>query len=163
MTRRGLIKHFVTQTPYRCSEDQCDGCYFGQEIRLGAHSHCARKRCRLEREAQGDAAGIRGKADRREQRLHQRLVDQDRRHGIHHRTDRAREGKAKSAKNAEIAKLATDVDSHKADIQDSLFSGSTSGQLDSGTKIDLNAGTITLSDGTVIDLKTGAKKINIVA
>jgi hypothetical protein len=73
------------------------------------------------------------------------------------------EGKAKSAKNAEIAKLATDIDSHKADIQDSLFSGSTSGQLDSGTKIDLNAGTITLSDGTVIDSKTGAKKINIVA
>jgi hypothetical protein len=73
------------------------------------------------------------------------------------------EGKAKAAKNAEIAKLATDVDANKADIDDSIFSGSTSGQLDSGTKIDMNAGTITLSNGTVIDAKTGAKKINIVA
>lgn len=72
------------------------------------------------------------------------------------------EGKAKTAANAEAAKLATEIDSNKADIDDSMFSGSSSGQLDSGTKIDLNAGTITLSDGTVIDAKTGAKKINIV-
>jgi len=71
------------------------------------------------------------------------------------------EGKAKSAANAEAAKLATDIDSRKADIQDSMFSGSSSGQLDSRTKIDLDAGTITLSNGTVIDAKTGAKKINI--
>jgi hypothetical protein len=72
------------------------------------------------------------------------------------------EGKAKTAKNAELAKLDTDIDSSKADIQDSIFSGSTSGTLDSGTKIDLAGGTITLSDGTVIDAKTGAKKINVV-
>ncbi len=73
------------------------------------------------------------------------------------------EGKAKTAKAAELAKFDTEIDSHKADIQDSIFSGSTSGTLDSGTKIDLNSGTITLSDGTVIDAKTGAKKIDIVA
>jgi hypothetical protein len=72
------------------------------------------------------------------------------------------EGKAKTARQAELAKLDTTIDSHKADIQDSIFSSSSSGTLDSGTQIDLNAGTITLSDGTVIDAKTGAKKINIV-
>ncbi len=33
--------------------------------------------------------------------------------------------------------------------------------LDGGTKIDLDNDTITLSDGTVIDIKTGVKKINI--
>ncbi len=71
------------------------------------------------------------------------------------------EGKAKSEKDAALAKFATEVDANKADIQDSIFSGSSSGTLDSGTKIDLDAGTITLSDGTVIDAKTGAKKINI--
>lgn len=73
------------------------------------------------------------------------------------------EGKEKTAKAAELAKFDTEIDSHKADIQDSIFSGSTSGTLDSGTKIDLNSGTITLSDGTVIDAKTGAKKVDIVA
>lgn len=72
------------------------------------------------------------------------------------------EGKAKAAAKAEAAKLDTTIDSSKADIKDSIFSGSSSGQLDSGTKIDLDAGTITLSDGTVIDSKTGVKKINIV-
>jgi hypothetical protein len=72
------------------------------------------------------------------------------------------EGQAKTAAAAESAKLATEVDSNKADIKDSMFSGSASGQLDSGTKIDLDAGTITLSNDTVIDAKTGAKKINIV-
>jgi hypothetical protein len=72
------------------------------------------------------------------------------------------EGKAKAAKQAEDAKNVTEIDTNLADTQDSIFSGeSSSGQLDSGTKIDLNAGTITLSDGTVIDSKTGAKKINI--
>jgi hypothetical protein len=72
------------------------------------------------------------------------------------------EGKAKTAKQAEDAKNVTEIDTSKADIKDSMFSGSASGQLDSGTKIDLDAGTITLSDGTVIDSQTGLKKINIV-
>ncbi len=71
------------------------------------------------------------------------------------------EGKEKAAKQAEDAKNVTEIDTSKADIKDSMFSGG-SGQLDSGTKIDLNAGTITLSDGTVIDSLTGLKKINIV-
>jgi hypothetical protein len=71
------------------------------------------------------------------------------------------EGKAKAEKNAALAKFATDVDANKADIQDSIFSGATSGTLDSGTKIDLNSGEITLSNGTVIDAKTGVKKVNI--
>jgi hypothetical protein len=71
------------------------------------------------------------------------------------------EGKAKAEKNAALAKFATDVDANKADIQDSIFSGAASGTLDSGTKIDLNSGEITLSNGTVIDAKTGVKKVNI--
>jgi hypothetical protein len=72
--------------------------------------------------------------------------------------------KAKQAAKAESDKFATEIDSSKADIKDSIFSGAgSSGQLDSGTKIDLAGGTITLSDGTVIDAKTGAKKINITA
>lgn len=72
------------------------------------------------------------------------------------------EGRARAEKNAAAAKFATTVDSRKADIKDSAFSGSPSAMLDSGTKIDLDKGTITLSDGTVIDSKTGTKKFNIV-
>src|SRR5205823_4456501 len=72
------------------------------------------------------------------------------------------EGKAKAAAKAEAAKNDTTIDTGLADIQDSIFSGDSGvGELDSGTKIDLNAGTITLSDGTVIDSQTGLKKIDI--
>ena len=72
----------------------------------------------------------------------------------------ASEGKAKAAAKAEAAKIDTTVDTSLADTQDSIFAEG-SGQLDSGTKIDLDGGTITLSDGTVIDSKTGVKKVNI--
>jgi hypothetical protein len=71
------------------------------------------------------------------------------------------EGSAKAKKNAELAKFSTEVDTGKADISDSVFSDSTSATLDGGTKIDLGANTLTLSDGTVIDIKTGVKKVNI--
>ena len=71
------------------------------------------------------------------------------------------EGKAKIAKNEEMAKYDTEVDTGKADINDSIFSDSTSATLDGGTKIDLGNDTLTLSDGTVLDIKTGAKKIKI--
>jgi hypothetical protein len=71
------------------------------------------------------------------------------------------EGSAKAKKNAELAKFSTEVDTGKADVSDSVFSDSTSATLDGGTKIDLGNDTLTLSDGTVIDIKTGVKKINI--
>jgi hypothetical protein len=47
------------------------------------------------------------------------------------------EGKVKAEKNAKLAEFDTEVDTGKADI------------------------TLTLSDGTVIDIKTGVKKVNI--
>lgn len=71
------------------------------------------------------------------------------------------EGKVQAEKNAALAKFSTEVDTNKADIQDSVFSSSGSATLDGGTKIDLDSGTLTLSNGTVIDIKTGAKKVNI--
>jgi hypothetical protein len=33
--------------------------------------------------------------------------------------------------------------------------------LDSGSQVDLNAGTITLSNGAIVDIKTGLKKVNV--
>ena len=160
-----MINRFVTQSPYPRIEDQCDGRDSKQEIRLGAHTDGARKRCRLDREAQGHAAGFRAKqtaANNAFTNAWSARIDGTGTIIGQIALDRViAEGKAKSAANAEAAKLATDIDSSKADIQDSMFSASSSGQLDSGTKIDLDAGTITLSDGTVIDAKTGAKKINI--
>jgi hypothetical protein len=35
--------------------------------------------------------------------------------------------------------------------------------LDSGSQLDLNAGTLTLSNGTIVDIKTGLKKVNVTA
>jgi hypothetical protein len=71
------------------------------------------------------------------------------------------EGKVKAEKNAKLAEFDTEVDTGMADKNDSVFSDSTSATLDGGTKIDLGANTLTLSDGTVIDIKTGVKKVNI--
>jgi hypothetical protein len=71
------------------------------------------------------------------------------------------EGKAKAAKQADDAANTTTIDTNAANIQDSAFSGDGTGELDSGTMIDLNAGTITLSDGTVIDSQTGIKKVDL--
>jgi hypothetical protein len=71
------------------------------------------------------------------------------------------EGSAKAKKNAELAKFSTEVDTDRADIPDSVFSGSGKTTFDGGTTVDLNSNTITLSDGTVIDIKTGLKKVNI--
>lgn len=44
----------------------------------------------------------------------------------------------------------------------SVFSVSSTTTLDGGSKIDLDANTLTLSDGTVIDITTGVKKVNVV-
>jgi hypothetical protein len=71
------------------------------------------------------------------------------------------EGKVKAEKNAKLAEFDTEVDTGKADNNDSVFSDSTSATLEGGTKIDLGNNTLTLSDGTVIDIKTGVKKVNI--
>lgn len=71
------------------------------------------------------------------------------------------EGKVQAEKNAALAKLSTEVDTSKADIQDSVFSSSGSATLDGGTKIDLDSDTLTLSNGTVIDIKTGLKKVKV--
>lgn len=71
------------------------------------------------------------------------------------------EGKARAEKNAALAKFSTAVDTGKADVKDSVFSDSNSATLDGGTKIDLSSDTLTLSDGTVIDIKTGVKKVDV--
>lgn len=68
---------------------------------------------------------------------------------------------AKAEQIQERAKYATEIETTKADTKDSIFAANGTGQLGSGTKIDLNSGTLTLSDGTVIDVKTGVKKVNI--
>jgi hypothetical protein len=46
--------------------------------------------------------------------------------------------------------------------RNSVFSVDSSATLDGGSKIDLKAGTLTLPNGTVVDLATGVKKLNIV-
>lgn len=45
----------------------------------------------------------------------------------------------------------------------SVFSVSSSTTLGGGSKINLSSNTLTLSDGTIIELTTGLKKVNIVA
>lgn len=44
----------------------------------------------------------------------------------------------------------------------SVFSIDSSTTLDGGSKINLSSNTLTLSDGTIIDLTTGLKKVNVV-
>ncbi|KAB2884880.1 MAG: hypothetical protein K8H87_11915 [Pseudorhodoplanes sp.] len=70
---------------------------------------------------------------------------------------------AKLARNQELAKYDTSIDTAKADTKDSIFADGKTGELDSGTKIDLTGGTLTLSDGTVIDIATGVKKVDLTA
>jgi hypothetical protein len=55
------------------------------------------------------------------------------------------------------------INTSKADIKESMFSGSSSGELDSGTKINLAADTITLSNGKTIDIKTGVQVYDFTA
>jgi len=45
----------------------------------------------------------------------------------------------------------------------STFSVTNTTRLDSGSEINLDAGTMTLANGTVIDLNTGLKKIDVTA
>jgi len=44
----------------------------------------------------------------------------------------------------------------------SIFSIDSKTTLDGGSKIDLGRNTLTLSDGTIVDLTTGLKKVNVV-
>ena len=46
--------------------------------------------------------------------------------------------------------------------RNSVFSVDSRATLDGGSRIDLKAGTLTLPNGTVVDLATGVKKINVV-
>ncbi len=43
----------------------------------------------------------------------------------------------------------------------SVYARNSSSTLDGGSRIDLSSNTLTLSDGTTIDLKTGLKKIDL--
>jgi hypothetical protein len=71
-----------------------------------------------------------------------------------------KETKAKQADAARAAESAAN-DTTRADLYESKFSDSSSAKLDSGTSIDLSSNTLTLSNGTVIDIKTGVKKVNV--
>jgi hypothetical protein len=66
------------------------------------------------------------------------------------------EAKAKAESDKKLA-TSGPIDTSRADLKDSMFSDSDSGQLDSGTKVDLKKDTITLSNGKVIDIRTGQK------
>jgi hypothetical protein len=72
--------------------------------------------------------------------------------------------KAEVAAKAEKAKNTTTYDTGGNIIpssKNSTFSVTGNTRLDGGTQIDMNAGTMTMKDGTVIDLTTGLKKINV--
>jgi hypothetical protein len=63
---------------------------------------------------------------------------------------------------------ATSTDSSNSDTvipspKNSVFSVTSSTTLDGGSQIDLNSNTLTLPDGTVVDLTTGTKKVDVVA
>lgn len=70
------------------------------------------------------------------------------------------EAKDKAAKAAAQTNYDTG-DNVIPSTQNSTFSVTSSTRLDGGTQIDLGAGTMTMKDGTVIDLNTGLKKINV--
>lgn len=72
----------------------------------------------------------------------------------------AAENKVKAETRTRLAATET-INTSRADIKDSIFSNGSSGQLDSGTSIDLAAGTITLSSGKTIDIKTGMRTVNL--
>ncbi|MGE3150365.1 MAG: hypothetical protein AB7K04_15015 [Pseudorhodoplanes sp.] len=69
------------------------------------------------------------------------------------------------AKAAALAKqpVSTAINTNSADIKESMFSESKSARFDTGTSVDLNKGTITLSNGKTIDIATGAKVYDFTA
>jgi hypothetical protein len=72
--------------------------------------------------------------------------------------------KAEVAAKAEQAKNATTYDTGGNIIpstRNSTFSVTGNTRLDGGTQIDMNAGTMTMKDGSVIDLTTGLKKVSV--
>lgn len=72
--------------------------------------------------------------------------------------------KAEVAAKAEKAKNTTTYDTGGNIIpssRNSTFTVTANTRLDGGTQIDMNAGTMTMKDGTVIDLNTGLKKISV--
>jgi hypothetical protein len=72
--------------------------------------------------------------------------------------------KAEAIAKAEKVKSAPNYDTGGNILpssKNSTFSVTGSTRLDGGTQIDMNAGTMTMKDGTVYDLKTGLKKVNV--
>ncbi len=61
-----------------------------------------------------------------------------------------------------IAERSASSDNLIPATKNSVFSVSATTTLDGGSKIDLQGNTLTLTDGTVIDLTTGLKKLNVV-
>jgi ferric-dicitrate binding protein FerR (iron transport regulator) len=70
------------------------------------------------------------------------------------------ETKANAAKAAAAANLPVESDVIPS-TYNSAFSVTSSVRLDGGSQINLDAGTMTMKDGSVYDLTTGLKKINI--
>jgi hypothetical protein len=71
---------------------------------------------------------------------------------------------AEAKQKALDAAKKTDYDTGPNNIpssKNSTFSVTSSTRLDGGTQIDMNAGTMTMKDGTVYDLKTGLKRVNV--
>jgi len=68
------------------------------------------------------------------------------------------EAKAKAAKAS-----ASSSDTVIPSTKNSVFSVDTKTTLSGGAKIDLKSNTLTLPDGTIYDLTTGLKKVNLVA
>lgn len=74
----------------------------------------------------------------------------------------ARVQKEIKATQAEQAAAAAKSENNIPSSRDSIFSIDSKMTLGSGATIDMGSGTITLKDGTEIDLKTGYKKLNLV-
>jgi hypothetical protein len=66
-------------------------------------------------------------------------------------------------KAADAAKMATydSGDNKIPATKNSTFSVVASTRLDGGTQINIDSGTMTMKDGSVYDLKTGLKKVNV--
>ena len=64
-------------------------------------------------------------------------------------------------KQEKLAASRADQDNQPYAPKYSKFSESSSATLDGGSRIDLTANTLTLPNGTVIDLKTGIKRVNV--
>ena len=64
-------------------------------------------------------------------------------------------------KQEKLAATRSTEDNEIPASKNSVFSSNSSTTLDGGSRIDLASNTLTLSNGTVIDLKTGIKRVNV--